>query len=137
MKITIGKKLTFSFLLLAFLVLLSGIVGIIILNKVSKSADAVVKEKVPAQYSVMQASLAVDGIQKDIADYILSSSDLAEKEKELIHHLDILDMWIAMLEFGTSSDKFKKSSAYKTYKKEKLAIEVPQSSKELLKETFD
>jgi CHASE3 domain sensor protein len=38
---TIGKKLISSFLGLAILVLLSGVVGIIVLDKVSKSADTV------------------------------------------------------------------------------------------------
>ncbi len=132
-KLTIGKKLTLSFLTLALLVLVSGGIGIIILNKVSKSADTVVKEKVPAQYSVMKANLAVEGIQKAIADYTLSSSGLDEKQKALVLKLDELDMWIAMLEFGTSSEKFKKSPSYKVYKDLKLSIAVPQSSKELLK----
>ena len=49
MKVTIGKKLTLSFLVLAFLVLLSGGIGMAVLTKVSASADAVVREKVPAQ----------------------------------------------------------------------------------------
>lgn len=133
MKLTIGKKLTLSFLILAILVLLSGSIGIFILNKVSKSADTVVKEKVPAQYSVMKANLAVEGIQKAIGAYILSSSDLELKEQALVSMLDELEMWIAMLEFGTSSEKFKKSSSYKTYKRLKLNIEVPKSSSELLK----
>ncbi|MCP3876002.1 MAG: methyl-accepting chemotaxis protein [Desulfobacteraceae bacterium] len=136
MKLTIGKKLTFSFLLLAFLVLLSGTGGIIILNKVSNSADTVVKEKVPAQYSVMKANLAVEGIQKAIADYILSSSGLDKKKETLISKLDEFDMWISMMEFGTASDQFKKSKSYKTYKALKLNIEVPQSTKKLL-QTID
>lgn len=133
MKLTIGKKLTLSFLGLALLVLFSGVVGIIILNKVAKSGDTVVKEKVPAQYSVMKAILSVEGIQKAIADYSLSSSDLVEKKEDLESLLDELDMWIAMLEFGTSSEQFKTSKSYKVYKHLKLDIEVPQSSKELLK----
>jgi len=130
MKLTIGKKLTFSFLFLALLVLLSGIVGIIVLNNVSRSADTVAKKKVPVLYSAMKANLAVEKIQKAIADYIHSSSNLDKKEKTLIAHLDEFNMWISMLEHGTSSDKFKKSPAYKVYKALKLDINVPQSSKE-------
>ncbi len=133
MKLTIGKKLTSSFLLLALLVLFSGVVGIFILNKVSRSADTVVKEKVPIQYSVMKANLAVEGIQKAIGSYILSSSDLDKKEKLLQSKLDEFDMWLSMMELGTSSEKFKKSKVHKTYKSLKLTIEVPQGSKELLK----
>ncbi len=133
MKLTIGKKLTSSFLLLALLVLFSGVVGIFVLNKVSRSADTVVKDKVPIQYSVMKANMAVEGIQKIIGDYIISSSGLTEKEKILVAKLDEFDMWITMMDLGTSSEKFIKSKAYKTYKTLKLTIDVPQSSKELLK----
>jgi len=133
MKITIGKKLTSSFLLLAFLVLLSGLVGIFILNKVSRSADNVAKEKVPIQYSVMRANLAVKSLQRSMADYIHSSSGLEAKEKMLISLLDEFEMWIAILEFGTSSDNFKKNKSYKVYQELKLNIEVPHSSNEQLK----
>ncbi|MCD4720801.1 MAG: methyl-accepting chemotaxis protein [Desulfobacula sp.] len=133
MKLTIGKKLTSSFLLLAFLVLLSGIVGIMVLNNVSRSADTVAKEKVPIQYSVMQADLAVLEIEKAIDKYIHSTSGLAQQEKKLTAKLDEFDMWISMLEHGTSSDKFTKSKSYKVYKALKLSIIVPQSSKEMLK----
>ncbi len=133
MKLTIGKKLTFSFLGLAILVLVSGLVGIIVLNKVASSGDTVVREKVPAQYSVMKANLAVEGLQKAISDYVLSTSDLADKEKTIVSLLDELDMWIAMLELGSSSDKFKKSKSYKVYQTLKLNIDVPKSSDDLLK----
>jgi methyl-accepting chemotaxis protein len=132
MRLTIGKKLTFSFLLLTLLVLLSGIVGIIVLNKVSSSGDTVAKEKVPVQYSVMKADMVVERIQNAIADYIHSSSDLDKKEKKLQIYLAEFDMWISMLEYGTASDKFKKSAAYKNYTALKLEIAVPQSSGELL-----
>ncbi len=132
MKLTIGKKLTFSFLLLALLVLISGSFGIYILNKVSQSADTVAKEKVPIQYSVMKANLAVEGIQKAIGDYMHSSSGLADKEKSLLSKLDEFDMWVTMLELGSSSERFEKTISAKVYKKLQLNIEVPQSSKDLL-----
>ena len=64
MKMTIGKKLSFSFLGLAALVLLSGVVGIIILFKVTNSADTVGKDKAPVQYAVMNAALALENFQK-------------------------------------------------------------------------
>ncbi len=133
MKLTIGKKLTFSFLGLALLVLLSGGVGIMILEQVGQSGDIVAKEKAPTQYCVMKTDLSVEGIQRLIADYSLSFSGLAEKEKALLSMLDELDMWIAILEHGSSSEAFKKSNAYNTYKSLKLDIEVPQGSKELIK----
>jgi len=102
MKLTIGKKLTFNFLLLAFLVLLSGLVGIMILDKVSCSADAAAKEKLPGQYSVMKANLVVEKIDKAIIKYLNSSSGLVQQEKKIREYLDEFDMWISMLEQGTS-----------------------------------
>jgi len=132
MKLTIGKKLTFSFLLLALLVLLSGIVGIMVLNKVTRSTDTVVKEKVPIKASVTKAAIAIQLAEKHMAEYIQSSTELDEIKKELAAKLDEFDMWMAMVKYGTSSDKFKKSNSYKTYKKLGLTINVPQSSKELL-----
>ena len=133
MQLTIGKKLTFSFLTLASLVLLSGIVGIVILNKVSRSTDIVAKQKAPALHAVMKAELSVREVENAMADYIHSSSGLDQKEKKLKAKLDEFEMWISMLEHGTSSDKFKKSKSYKVYKALKLNIIVPQSSKKLLK----
>ena len=133
MKLTIGKKLTLSFLVLAVLVLLSGIVGIFILNKVSRSTDTVVREKVPIQTAVMKAEIAIELAEKYITGYTHSSSGLDEIKKELIAKLDEFDMWIAIVKYGTSSDKFKKSSSYNVYKKLGLNTNVPQSSKTLLK----
>ncbi len=132
MKLTIGKKLTFSFLLLALLVLLSGIVGIMVLNKVTRSTDTVVKEKAPIKDSVTKAAIAIQLAEKHIAKYIQSSTELGEIKKELSAKLDEFDMWMAMVKYGTSSDKFKKSNFYGTYKKLGLNINVPQSSKGLI-----
>ncbi len=115
MILTIGRKLTLGFLLLALLVLFSGGVGIFTLNKVSHSADTVAKDKVPIQYSVMKANLAIEKIQKSISDYISSSSGLDQKSQDLSGYLDEFDMWISMLEHGTSSEKFKNSPANKAY----------------------
>ncbi len=132
MKLTIGKKLTISFLGLACLVLLAGIVGIVILNKVSSSADTVVKEKVPVQYAVMNAALEVENVQKSMSQFISASSELEEREAKLLASLDNFDMWIAMLQHGTDSDKFLKSKAGAAYKAQKLNVSIPKGSKEIL-----
>lgn len=131
MKLTIGKKLAFCFFILGLLVFISGIVGIYVLNRVSRSADTVAKEKAPVRYAVSQAELAVDKAEKEIADYGHSHSDLAEKEMKLMARIDEFEMWIAMLELGTSSETFKKSAFFKTYQKLGLTINVPKSSPEL------
>ncbi len=132
MKLTIGKKLTISFLGLACLVLLAGIVGIFILNKVSNSADTVVKEKVPIQYAVMNAALEVENVQKSMSRFVSASSELDERGQKLLASLDKVDMWIAMIQHGTDSDKFLKSKAGSVYKANQLNVSVPKGSKEIL-----
>ncbi|MEA1969524.1 MAG: methyl-accepting chemotaxis protein [Thermodesulfobacteriota bacterium] len=132
MKFTIGKKLTMSYLVLACLVLLSGSVGIIILNKVAQSADTVVREKVPVQQAVMNSALVVEKNQKSIHHYLSSHSGLQKKEKALLDNLDKCDMWLAMLKMGTESDKFKKSMYGKLYNKNNLKISFHKVSKEML-----
>lgn len=133
MKLTIGKKLTFSFLLLAVLVFLSGGVGIIILNQVSQSTDTVAKEKAPAQYAVMKATLALDEIEKFLAEYTHSFSDLEGQKKKLTSKFDEFEMWISMLKHGTDSTAFKQSKSQTIYKRLDLSIIVPKGSPDLLK----
>ncbi len=129
MKFTIGKKLTFSFLGLAGLVLLAGIVGIIILNQVSGSADLVAKEKAPSQNAVMNAAVVLENVQKTISEYINTNSDLKVREQELNEKLDEFDMWLSMLKNGTESEKFIKSESGKLFKKLKIKMRVPRGSK--------
>jgi hypothetical protein len=112
-EMSLGKKLTLSFMIFILLVLLSGVVGIFILNKVSGLANSVVKDKVPIQYSVMKANLAIEKIEGGIADYISSFTGLEEKEKDLLTVIDEFDMWISMINHGTSSEEFEKSKSHK------------------------
>ncbi|MCP3901369.1 MAG: methyl-accepting chemotaxis protein, partial [Desulfobacteraceae bacterium] len=128
MKFTIGKKLTFSFLGLAGLVLLAGGVGIFILNKVSNSADMVAKEKAPAQNAVMNGVVDLEIVQKTIAEYINTSTGLEALEERYASKLDEYDMWLAMLQLGSDSEKFQKSKSGKLYKKLKINTNVPKGS---------
>jgi len=131
MKFTIGKKLTISFLGLAGLVLLAGIVGIIILNQVSSSADMVAKEKAPVQNSVMNGVLALEVVQKTISEYTNMSSGLQDLEVKMISKLDEYDMWASMLKYGTGSEEFKKSKSGKLFEKLKINISVPKGSEKI------
>ena len=106
MRMTIGKKLIFSFLGLALLVLISGLVGVFVLNKSSKSADTVGKEKAPVQYGVMQTALALEKVQNLMVQYSSAHSGLPELKTRLTGHLDELDMWLAALQSGTESQEF-------------------------------
>jgi methyl-accepting chemotaxis protein len=128
MKMTIGKKLSFSFLGLASLVLISGIVGIIILFKVTNSADTVGKGKAPVQYSVLNAALALEKLQKFTVEYNSATIGLHDLEEKLISYLDEFDMWISMLQNGTDSKEFKSSKSGSLYTAKGLTVTTPKGS---------
>ncbi len=132
MRMTIGKKLIFSFLALAMLVLLSGLVGFVVLNKTADSADTVAKDKAPTQYAVMNAALAIEKVQKYVAHYSGSTTGLEELAGELNMSLAEFDMWIAMIQYGTASAEFKKSPSGKEYTQRGLKVTVPKGSGEML-----
>ncbi len=131
MKMTIGKKLSFSFLGLATLVLLSGIVGIIILYKVTNSADTVGKNKAPVQYAVMNAALALEKIQKYTVEYSSATTGLHDLEEKLTAYLDEFDMWISMLQNGTESKDFKSSRSGSLYTSKGLTVFTPKGSQKI------
>lgn len=132
MKLTLGKKLSFSFFILVFLVLLSGTVGISVLKRVSGSADIVAREKMPVQYSVMQANLVAEQVQKALTEYTNSFSGLARQEELITGLVDELEMWVSMIRYGTGSESFIKSRALTIYKQRRLNIIVPPGSGSLL-----
>jgi methyl-accepting chemotaxis protein len=129
---SISMKLTGGFLCLALLVLISGMVGIIVLNKVSSSADTVAKEKAPAQYAVMNAALAVDTVQKITIEYTHAVLNLEEIGAKITAGMEEFDMWISMLQFGTASKEFGNSPARTIYQNKNLQLVVPRSSVEML-----
>jgi methyl-accepting chemotaxis protein len=135
MKMTIGKKLSFGFLGLAALVLLSGGVGTYILYKVANSADIVGKSKAPIQTAVMNAALTIEKIQKYTADFSNSTTGLDKLEVNLTTSLDEFDMWISMLHYGTESKEFKESKFGRLYSKKGLSLVIPKGSKEMQKVT--
>jgi methyl-accepting chemotaxis protein len=128
MKMTIGKKLSFGFLGLAALVLLSGVVGIIILFKVTNSADTVGKNKAPVQNVVMNAALALEKVQKYTVEYNSATTGLRELEDKLTAYLDEFDMWITMLRHGTESQDFKNSRFGSLYAGKGRGIVTPKGS---------
>ncbi len=131
MRMTIGKKLIFSFLGLALLVLLSGLVGVIVLNKSSRSADTVGKDKAPVQYAVMNAALALQRVQNLVTLYTNTHSGLPELKIRLAGHLDEMDMWLAALQFGTESQEFTGGPFAAAFKKTYPDIVIPKGSESI------
>lgn len=132
MRFTIGRKLVAGFLSLALLVLIAGLVGIIVLEKVSTSADTVAKEKAPIQYAVMNAALALDSLEKHTFELTGTVFNLDTVEEQIKKSLAEFDMWLTMLRYGTTSEKFQSDSAHDVYTRKSLTIVVPQSSEKML-----
>ena len=131
MRMTIGKKLTGSFLFLAALVLLAGLVGYLVVHNVSRSADTVANEQVPLQNAVMNAALAVDKVKYSTNNYVNATSDLDQLAEKLAMHLDEFGMWIAMIKQGTNSAEFSQSNFGSLYAGKDLELVVMPGSEKI------
>ncbi len=128
MNLTIGKKLTGSFLILSLLVLSIGLTGLITVNK----ADVVMLEKMPFKDVATKAIISADRAVNACRNYLLSETGLSEIKKEINEYIGDFEMLIAMVKYGTESDEFKNSPAGKMYVKDGLNIKVPRGTDEML-----
>jgi methyl-accepting chemotaxis protein len=132
MRMSISRKLISGFLSLALFVLISGLVGIFVLNKLSSSTDTIAREKAPLQYAVMNAALAVDMVQKYTISYTSADFNLEEISSQIIAQMEEFDMWIAMLQYGSASKEFRNSPAQSIYQRTGLNLVVPRCSAKML-----
>jgi len=129
---TISKKLIGGFFGLSMLVLLAGMVGIFVLNKVTLLADTVAKEKAPTRYVAMKAALEVDILQKNMIEYSYSIFNLEEISSKITAGMAEFDMWVAMLLHGTASNEFLNSPSQALFQNKKLELLIPRCSPEML-----
>jgi len=131
MKSAIGKRLLCSFLGLALIVAISGLMGFFMIKKVTQSGDIVVEEKVPVKSALMKVVIAVERSLNACRSYLVLDKDLDSIEKEINKNLGYFNMYISMLNHGTESYEFKKSPAGKMYSKERIKLKVPGATKEM------
>ncbi|MBU1567101.1 MAG: methyl-accepting chemotaxis protein [Proteobacteria bacterium] len=132
MRMSITKKLIGGFLGLSLLVLIAGVVGIFVLNKVSSIADTVAEEKAPMRYAVMTAALDIEVMQKHIVEYNAAIFNLDDIGSKITAIMAEFDMWMAMLQHGTASDEFRNSPSQAIFQNKNLNITVLGSSTEML-----
>ncbi|MFH1215146.1 MAG: methyl-accepting chemotaxis protein [Pseudomonadota bacterium] len=132
MRMTIGKKMIASFLVLAGLVLVAGIVGVVVLNKVAKSGDTVAREKAPIRDAVMNAALSLEKVQRGADQYVETFSGLADRQRRIISVLDEFDMWIGMIQLGSNTPEFSDSSFAATYKEKGITTVIPRGTDEIV-----
>ena len=115
MKLSIFRKLIGSFMILALLVVLAGATGMLMVNKVAGSGNAVVEEQVPLKDVAVAAVVAAQQALSTCRQYLHAKTGLAEIEDKIKAYMDDFDMFIAMIEHGADSEEFKNSSAGKMY----------------------
>lgn len=125
MKMTIFKKLICSYGFMAFLVVITGVAALFVINNVARSGDVVAHEQVPIKTVSTAAVISAQQIMNTCREYLLAESGLEKLEKKIHSHMDEFDMYIAIVEYGTESEKFKKSPAEKLKKKKNINIIVP------------
>ena len=131
MKITIGKKLNGSFLGLSLIVAVAGLAGLIMVNKVARSGDIVMEEKLPIKDVSMEAIIAAERALNACRNYLLSETNLDTIEEKIGKYISDFDMYISMVKYGTESEEFKSSPAGKMYATEGLDIKVSPGTEEM------
>ena len=80
MRLTLSKKLIGSFMIVALLGAVSGIVGIVMSGSIAKSGQVVSEEKAPQQYSAISANLALAQVGTIAEKYKTQLTGLNELE---------------------------------------------------------
>jgi len=130
---TFQKKLTYAFLGITVLVLLSGVVGYLMLQVSGKSSDIIVKGKAPIQYAALNAAFSVANAQKYIEKYVYLKGDSQEIDYLIRKWSDEFLMWLMAIRYGTNSDKFKNSESAKVPAARNLKMVIPEGSYQVIK----
>jgi len=131
MKLNIAKKLIGSFMIMAVLVLVAGMPGIIMVKKLVRSNDLLVKEKVPFKDVAMEAIIAIERTMDSCRNYLLAVNNFDEIKRGIDENLGKFDLFISMINFGTDSVEFKNSPANEMYTKEGLDIRVVKGNRQM------
>ena len=115
-------KLLTSFIGIALLVLIAGVMGIYSANKISGNTDLILDEKVPMKDVALEAISAITTTRNASGEYLLNNDGLEEIEDRLTESLEDFDMWMAMIEYGTESSEFQESDAGEMYRHDGLTI---------------
>ncbi len=124
MKLTIGRKLTSAFLVLAAIVFIAGLIGSMMVQQVAGTGEEILREKVPLADVSMEAIIAAqDGIIA-CREYMQAHDNLDEIEARIHESIEDFDMFMAMVRYGTESEAFKNSPAGEMYVKDGIDLVV-------------
>ncbi|MBN2374669.1 HAMP domain-containing protein [bacterium] len=131
-RMTIGKKLMGGFIALSLIVVITGLTGLFMVKKVDRSGDIVIEEKAPIKDVAMESIIEAERALNACKDYIISETDLERIEGQIRDHIDLFNMFIAMVRLGTDSKEFKDSHAGKLYLKNDLNVRVPKGDNDMI-----
>jgi len=132
---SIRNKLIGAFGLLSVIVLLSGGIGLFMMNRISNEQQQIMTGKLPFKDLAMESSLTAKSIIAASQRYLRSESGLETIKQDVMAGLDKLDMFLDMIELGTESEEFKKSDAGALYASDGLDITTSKGSMEMLNVT--
>lgn len=133
-KLTIGKKILAGFMFIIFLIIVSGIVGSLFLQRVIDSSNALINKEIP----VKEAALAMQTMSErsilTTTNYIHNTQNLDKLQNNLDDSLRLLHAYITMILHGTESGKFEKSKLGFTFKKANIKLVIPEGATGKVKE---
>ncbi len=128
MHMTLRSKLTVSFIIVAVLVLIAGVVGLLMVSVVGKSNDEVVKGKNPLQYATLNAALSVSQVLSMVGELSNSNRDPRPSEEDMKRLIDSFLMWMYAVKDGTVAEAFRRSEGGNTYAARGLTMAIIQGS---------
>jgi methyl-accepting chemotaxis protein len=133
-KMKIGTKLLGSFLIVAVLVAVAGIVGITMIGLLGGHMDTVQNIRVPQKDVSMEAVRIVITSRDACAELMLNNDlkKLDEIKAQIDETIGDYDMYIAMILYGTESNEFKNSAAGEMYRKDNISLVVPRGDENMV-----
>ncbi len=135
MKFSIGKKLIFSYLIVALIGAVSGMVGIIMSGQIARSGDVVGLEKSPQQHVAVCANISLAKAETVAEQYKTALTGLKELETRLWNELAVWEMWITAIQLGSDSPEFKQSKSAEVYAERGIKTVVPKGSQQVVAAT--
>ena len=124
MKLTVQKRLFGGFALITCLVAIAGGVGIYVLGNVNSNNSVIHEQYMPRKDVSLAAVLAAEQGVAATQKLLAAKSDTSGLEAEIKDSVDRLNMYLAMLKYGTGSEAFLKSLAGDRYRQDGLDVVV-------------
>jgi methyl-accepting chemotaxis protein len=124
-------KLLTGFLVVAGLVLVSGVIGIFVSSDIAAKSEIISNEKMPLKDVAMEAIIALLETRDSSAEYLLNLDGLEEIEESIKETETKFGVFMAMIQKGSESQEFLNSQEGKDYEVIKLDISSPRGSGEV------